>query len=74
MWGKQDLERGHGYKRRINKVAPLPWHGRSTYGGLKNGLWTSPSELCTEELAIELINKASKSVDKASGFIEEFFK
>jgi len=51
-----------------------PWHGRSTYGGLKNGLWTSPSELCTNEVAIVLINKASKSVDKASGFIEEFFK
>ena len=26
-----------------------PWHGRSTYGGLRNGLWRSPSELCTEE-------------------------
>jgi len=41
-----------------------PWHGRSTYGGLKNGLWRSPSELCTEEAAIELLNKARKSVNK----------
>lgn len=51
-----------------------PWHGRSTYGGLKNGLWTSPSELCTEEVAIELLDKANKSVNKAVEFIERFFK
>lgn len=50
-----------------------PWHGRSTYGGLKNGLWKSPSELCTEEVAIELQDKANKSVNKATAFIERFF-
>lgn len=50
-----------------------PWHGRSTYGGLKNGLWRSPSQLCTEEVAIELLDKAKKSVDKATGFMERFF-
>lgn len=51
-----------------------PWHGRSTYGGLKNGLWKSPSELCTEEVAIELQDKANKSVNKATAFIERFFE
>jgi len=50
-----------------------PWHGRSTYGGLRNGLWRSPSELCTEEAAMELLDKAKESVNKAEGFIEEFF-
>ena len=50
-----------------------PWHGRSTYGGLKNGLWRSPSELCTEEAAIELLNKARKSVNKTVGFLKRFF-
>lgn len=51
-----------------------PWHGRSTYGGLKNGLWRSPSELCTEETAAELLDKARKAVDKAAGFVERFFE
>jgi len=51
-----------------------PWHGRSTYGGLRNGLWRSPSELCTEEAAIELLDKARKSVNKAVGFIGGFFE
>lgn len=51
-----------------------PWHGRSTYGGLGNGLWRSPSELCTEDVAVELLNKARKSVNKAAGFIERFFE
>ena len=50
-----------------------PWHGRSTYGGLRNGLWRSPSELCTEEATVELLDKAKKSVDKAAEFIERFF-
>ena len=50
-----------------------PWHGRSTYGGLKNGLWRSPSEFCTEEAAVELLDKAKKAMNKAAGFIERFF-
>jgi HEPN domain-containing protein len=50
-----------------------PWHGRSTYGGLKNGLWRSPSEFCTEEAAVELLDKAKKAVNKAVEFIERFF-
>ena len=50
-----------------------PWHGRATYGGLKNGSWRSPSELCTQEVAIQLSHKAKKCVDKAAGFIERFF-
>jgi HEPN domain-containing protein len=50
-----------------------PWHGRSTYGGLKNGRWRSPSELCTEEDAIQLLQKARESVEKAKAFIEGFW-
>jgi len=51
-----------------------PWHGRSTYGGLRNGLWRSPSELCTQETAMDLLDKAKKSVNKAVGFVERFFE
>ncbi len=51
-----------------------PWHGRSTYGGLKNGLWRSPSEFCTEEAGVELLDKAKKAVNKAAGLIGRFFR
>jgi len=51
-----------------------PWHGRSTYGGLKNGLWRSPSELCREEEAMQLLQKAEESVRKAKEFIEGFWR
>ena len=30
-------------------------------------------EFCTEEAAVELLDKAKKAVNKAAGFIEEFF-
>jgi HEPN domain-containing protein len=50
-----------------------PWHGRSTYGALKNGLWRRPSQFCTEEVGIELIDKAKKSVNMTAVFIERFF-
>jgi HEPN domain-containing protein len=51
-----------------------PWHGRSTYGGIKNGIWRSPSELCTEDIATELVSKAKKSVVEGTEFIEIFFR
>jgi len=51
-----------------------PWHGRCTYGGLSNGLWRSPSELCTEDAAMELLDKAKKSVDKAARHTDKFFE
>jgi len=51
-----------------------PWHGRSTYGGLRGGVWRSPSELCTEGASTELLDKAKKSVNKAKGFVERFFE
>jgi len=51
-----------------------PWHGRSTYGGLKNGRWRSPSEFCTEEEAVQLLYKAKKSVNRATEFIEKFWR
>jgi HEPN domain-containing protein len=50
-----------------------PWHGRSTYGGLRNDVWKSPSELCTEEMAVALLDKARTAVAKATRFIEAFF-
>lgn len=51
-----------------------PWHGRSAYGGLKKGAWRSPSELCTEEDAMQLLHKARESVNMATGFIENFWR
>lgn len=50
-----------------------PWHGRSTYGGLSKGKWKSPSELCTEEVSIQLLDNAKKSVSKVAKFIEDFY-
>lgn len=58
----------------LNAKEAAPWHGRSTYGGLRNGIWRSPSELCTQDVAVELLDKAKNSVNKAAGFIENFFK
>ncbi|MGB9630872.1 MAG: HEPN domain-containing protein [Candidatus Methanodesulfokora sp.] len=50
-----------------------PWHGRSTYGGLMNGVWRSPSELCTKEIASRLLKKADESVGKAEEFLGRFW-
>ncbi|MBM4083650.1 MAG: HEPN domain-containing protein [Planctomycetes bacterium] len=47
-----------------------PWHALSTYGGIKNGRWRSPSEVCTADVATNLLDKASKAVHVASRFIE----
>ena len=60
----QEQPLNYGYKRRIFKVAP--WHGRSTYGGLKDGYWQSPSDLCTEDVAKQLLNKANKSFNEVN--------
>ncbi|MBM4047236.1 MAG: HEPN domain-containing protein [Planctomycetes bacterium] len=51
-----------------------PWHGRSTYGGPRNGRWQTPSELCTEAVAADLLGKARKCADRASAFIEKAFQ
>jgi HEPN domain-containing protein len=53
--------------------AAAPWHGRSTYGGLREGVWRSPSELCTEEVALALLEGARKAVEKARDFVGGFF-
>jgi HEPN domain-containing protein len=50
-----------------------PWHGRSTYGGLIEGFWRSPSQLCTEEAALDLLSKAKTSVEKTASCIKRFF-
>jgi len=51
-----------------------PWHGRATYGGIKDGKWMSPSYWCTEDMASRLIENAKKTVSKAQKFIENFFQ
>jgi HEPN domain-containing protein len=51
-----------------------PWHGRSSYGGLKNGFWRSPSEFCTEEDTMQLLRKARESVSMSAEFIENFWR
>jgi HEPN domain-containing protein len=50
-----------------------PWHGRSTYGGLRGGVWRSPSELCTEDVASNLLLKSEDSVRKAEEFLRRFW-
>jgi len=51
-----------------------PWHGRSTYGGLKNGKWRTPSELCSKGDSMQLLQKAGESVEEAKRFIERFWR
>jgi len=51
-----------------------PWHGRSTYGGLKNGKWRTPSELCSKGDAMQLLQKAGESLEEAKRFIERFWR
>ncbi len=54
--------------------AAAPWHGRSTYGGLREGVWRSPSELCTEEVGVTLLEGARKVVERARAFVWGFFE
>jgi HEPN domain-containing protein len=51
-----------------------PWHGGSTYGRRIDGVRRRPSELCTEEVAVQLLDNARKTLSKARAFAEEFFK
>jgi len=51
-----------------------PWHGRATYGGIRNGKWKSPSQLCNERIAHELLDRANRCTDMADRFIEGFFE
>ncbi len=50
-----------------------PWHGRSMYGGLRGGAWRSPSELCTENDARRLLQKAVECMGKAKEFTGKFW-
>ena len=74
---KRLLEKGFLDKEFLEIAAytkeAAPWHGRSTYGALRDGLWRSPSELCTEKVGTELLDKAMKSVNKTATFLERFF-
>jgi len=50
-----------------------PWHGRTTYGRINpDGSRISASELCTKEVAQELINRAGDSFETARIFLEEW--
>jgi len=50
-----------------------PWHGRTTYGRINpDGSRISASELCTKEVAQELINRARNSFETARIFLEEW--
>ena len=51
-----------------------PWHGRSTYGARINNYRQRPSELCTEQVAVDLLGKARICFEKADSFVKEFFK
>lgn len=55
----------------VRKAAP--WHGRSTYGGLIGGRWQSPSDICTQEVALTLLQGAQRALQRARGFIPDFF-
>lgn len=52
----------------------VPWHGRSTYGGLRNGVWRSPSELCTEDDALQLLQKAKETLSMVKEFVNNFWR
>jgi len=65
----------------ISKLAELtrnatwaaPWHGRTTYGRINpDGSRTSAFELCTEEIAQELMNRAKSSFETARIFLEKW--
>lgn len=50
-----------------------PWHARSVYGGKdKDGVWKAAYELCTEEIAKDILLKAKDSVGIAKGFVEKW--
>lgn len=49
------------------------WHGRATYGGLVDGVWRSPSQLCTEPVAKELLEWAQDSVEQVAAFVGQVF-
>lgn len=51
-----------------------PWHGRSTYGIVEQGVVQSwPTELCTEEVAQWLLELANRSFTTAGDFINGWF-
>ncbi len=49
------------------------WHGRATYGGLMNGIWRSPADLCTKEVATRLLDRARESVEQTAVFLTDLF-
>ncbi|MGQ9521118.1 MAG: HEPN domain-containing protein [Anaerolineae bacterium] len=49
------------------------WHGRAIYGSLVDGKWRSPSEVCTEDVARELLAWAMESVERATAFLGGFW-
>jgi hypothetical protein len=51
-----------------------PWHGWSVYGRRKEGgtEWVPAVELCTEEVASDLILRAERTFEVTSGFLKSF--
>lgn len=47
-----------------------PWHGRSTYGEERDGVWTPAVELCKRGKAKELLSVAERSLESASKFLK----
>jgi len=50
-----------------------PWHGRSTYGARVSDHRQTPSALCTEQVALDLLGKARICFEKAETFLRGFF-
>jgi hypothetical protein len=51
-----------------------PWHGRATYGARLDDQRQTPSVLCTEQVAMDLMGNARLCVSRADVFVGEFFK
>lgn len=47
-----------------------PWHGISTYGKISGGIRLPASEICTREIAEEMLSRAKTSLGIAEEFIE----
>lgn len=61
--------------RKINEDAEIsePWHGRSTYGKIdeEKGIWLSSVDVCTEEVAKDLIKRAERTFKITKIFIKK---
>lgn len=62
------IERIEGLCKDVTHAAP--WHGRSIYGEKReDGKWYRAAEICTEEIATNMIEPARNSHKTASDFL-----